>query len=677
MSKVLKAEEIKQMKSSLFQQGYKLVSEAGCNVFIKVTDCQSSQYYGSIGLLMEYASDSGMTLTPADTLVDGKSGLPVKENIQHNAPPKTPDQFNLASVSESDLTSTAAKPSRHKHTPAQTSELNEAIQKCIAIFDEDHIGETIEVLNEDTFYNNEVDRISNDSDNDNQNIADDESDSECGEINQKNATMKSKQGAIQDNEKPKFGENSLEWSLTFGQRRAHSSTHTDESVSPKKRKEIQTVEETRTILLTKHPNSDLYVYSGRNAHDYVDHSYFKKSSSESNDLEQCDSVTDTDTPLDVSGETQTNHIIGKTQTLNSESFLPQQMNEELEKTCVVIEEPVLMENSLLQPGELNSDSQTLKVRKTNKSVDEKRPFVCQTCNALYGLKKSLVKHVKAEHSESDLFSCQVCGQGFRGFTALLRHKRSQHPESVKFGCRLCPAEFSLQSELRAHKATHKELDHLKCAVCQICLSSRNKLRIHLEREHPDAPPLTDKKNEIPRENHKFYCDLCKRGYMHKMTFKRHIQTHEREKVTFSCSLCDKTYMREDSLRMHMQKVHPGSVKYSCHVCIAKFNTWNELRKHKEIHKVNGRIRFKCHICDKAFYHRTKMLYHVKVKHLGLSLPRSICHVCGKMLKTEVCLKSHMKLVHGSERKELQMSVVRPVVSQQSTAECPHPQSTHQ
>ena len=54
----------------------------------------------------------------------------------------------------------------------------------------------------------------------------------------------------------------------------------------------------------------------------------------------------------------------------------------------------------------------------------------------------------------------------------------------------------------------------------------------------------------------FTCQYCFKNYIHKGTYKRHIEKHLENKE-FYCYECDQGFSRKDSIKPHYQKIHPG------------------------------------------------------------------------------------------------------------------------
>jgi len=107
----------------------------------------------------------------------------------------------------------------------------------------------------------------------------------------------------------------------------------------------------------------------------------------------------------------------------------------------------------------------------------------------------------------------------------------------------------------------------KCHLCDTVLSSKHRLRIHIESIH--------------------------------------------QGIRYPCDQCNYKATNKDHLKRHNQIRHQEP-KISCDSCDFKTATQDYLKNHKMSHHSN--IKFQCHICDYRAGREVKVKQHIKVKH---------------------------------------------------------------
>ena len=126
-------------------------------------------------------------------------------------------------------------------------------------------------------------------------------------------------------------------------------------------------------------------------------------------------------------------------------------------------------------------------RSLNKHLRQKhskeKTQCCYICGFQTRHASSLTKHITLIHKDFKPYKCAQCS-----FTALypseiISHARSKHLKLKRFACPKCPFKTSYQLAIQKHIARHNEPDGYACLVCKEVLSSRNKARKHMEKEH--------------------------------------------------------------------------------------------------------------------------------------------------------------------------------------------------
>ena len=123
--------------------------------------------------------------------------------------------------------------------------------------------------------------------------------------------------------------------------------------------------------------------------------------------------------------------------------------------------------------------------------------------------------------------------------------------------------------------------------------------------------------------------------------------------SFPCTRCGRELRSLVKLKFHLERKHGISVKIEqkCPVCENFFKSRKKLSTHM-IHHTNDK-RYRCEFCEKRFYRNTHLKSH-KLTHSKESLEladavesRKVeCSECGKVLRNQQCLKSHMINIHS-------------------------------
>jgi len=111
-----------------------------------------------------------------------------------------------------------------------------------------------------------------------------------------------------------------------------------------------------------------------------------------------------------------------------------------------------------------------------------------------------------------------------------------------------------------------------------------------------------------------------------------------EQKTFECTLCNKRFTRSNHLVQH-SRIHSGDRLYKCHVCNKAFSHSGHLNRHMRVH--TGDKPCKCSLCNKSFCESSGLRKHKRNVH---SDRRPYwCPFCVKMFKTNIDLKSHLRI----------------------------------
>merc|ERR1739848_683048 len=92
----------------------------------------------------------------------------------------------------------------------------------------------------------------------------------------------------------------------------------------------------------------------------------------------------------------------------------------------------------------------------------KKQFKCHICNAEFGQRGSLNKHVTTVHEGKKQFKCKICSAVFGEKGNLKKHVATVHEGNKQFKCKMCKASFGEKGNLKRHITTvHERKKSLK------------------------------------------------------------------------------------------------------------------------------------------------------------------------------------------------------------------------
>ena len=156
----------------------------------------------------------------------------------------------------------------------------------------------------------------------------------------------------------------------------------------------------------------------------------------------------------------------------------------------------------------------------------------------------LSEHKKEKHAEAldtNHFECIVCSKVSSNHISMMKHYDTHFP-SIQ--CSMCPQKFlHCDKKYLSHiERRHCGIKQEYCADCNLILSARTALKVHVRQVHGNKRGLL--------------CSTCGRGFKNAYSLQIHNLIHTGEKP-IKCELCDYRCRQKTALDWHMTKKHPS------------------------------------------------------------------------------------------------------------------------
>ena len=168
-------------------------------------------------------------------------------------------------------------------------------------------------------------------------------------------------------------------------------------------------------------------------------------------------------------------------------------------------------------------------RKHEKQIHDKedREYKCEFCDKSFTNKSALDYHLNKHKSEPSKETCDICGSQFSAKTHLKEHKAIVHGQNggsqTNFECSYCSKTFQMKKSLNRHeREKHMEtnknshftedtssIDDIKCVGCEKTFKRREHMERHMKSVHA--------------EKKLFPCSLCSKEFSRKDILVRHVK----------------------------------------------------------------------------------------------------------------------------------------------------------
>ena len=216
--------------------------------------------------------------------------------------------------------------------------------------------------------------------------------------------------------------------------------------------------------------------------------------------------------------------------------------------------------------------------------------VCNICGKVFENKSARLLHEKRYNVPEQV--CDICEIKCSSKYNLNRHMVEQHNsmqetnpcikneiENGVFSCEECHSSFKYLRNSNLHAITvHGQQESYKCLLCTKVITTKRKLKRHLEEQHK----VYDLENPIgSKESVEFVCELCERSFKRNEHLVCHMNTHaaSTSKNKFPCGDCGKQFTTKFSLNRHQMVQSNDREEYQCETCQKTFSSKGNLGRH--------------------------------------------------------------------------------------------------
>ena len=214
-------------------------------------------------------------------------------------------------------------------------------------------------------------------------------------------------------------------------------------------------------------------------------------------------------------------------------------------------------------------------------------------------------NVEEHAKEIEPLRCEVCDKSLSSKKKLKRHIEKMHEKPSSASHYECTDDPMCETNIEEHA---KETKSLKCEVCGKSFSSKKKLKRHTDKVHEKSSSTSHIKSF---------------KYNNDRTCETNVEEHSKEIESLRCKVCGKGFSSKKKLKKHIDKVHNKSSLTShlkslkCNVCDKCFSQKHNLKRHQDtVHK--GIKPFSCDQCEKSFGQKSSLKRHIdsihKLKH---------------------------------------------------------------
>ena len=127
------------------------------------------------------------------------------------------------------------------------------------------------------------------------------------------------------------------------------------------------------------------------------------------------------------------------------------------------------------------------------------------------------------------------------------------------------------------------------------------------------------------------CNVCKKDCTSTRNLKRHIDQFHKREYRYYCQPCNRGFMRKVGYNQHLETHKQDTEKLACREpgCKSVFTTDKNRKKHEKLHTLKEKIRCQHKGCSYSHKAKDYVLQHEKICKYNLDKEELKCDVCGK------------------------------------------------
>ena len=296
---------------------------------------------------------------------------------------------------------------------------------------------------------------------------------------------------------------------------------------------------------------------------------------------------------------------------------------------------------------------------TPSKTKRKRPFFCSVCDKYFRKESIMLNHVMKKHGPAPAPQCEICNALFESLPKLSYHRRTFHSEKIP--CEDCGKSYPRSTMAEHMRQAHDDCEPRACEHCGSVFTNKRKFNLHVKGH---LNPVVYKVHDTDKWLEKFKENCrCNVEFNSKKSQVRHYKiVHEkwqecpkctkvvrnlsegkhlcekpqknRSKGGGTCPECGKYYERELSLWYHINATH-SKTPAACEICGKVFKSRVGVKSHMKTHE-----RSTCDLCGKEF---TNMKEHMKNMHTADCDQPFKCEHCGKGFPDSLKFRTHMNI----------------------------------
>lgn len=242
-----------------------------------------------------------------------------------------------------------------------------------------------------------------------------------------------------------------------------------------------------------------------------------------------------------------------------------------------------------------------------------RRFKCEHCDKAFKSNSHRINHIDSFHSDIT-HTCPICDLKVKRKGNLKDHiervhntKKNQSASTVevylgdkRYPCRICGEELFTSKQRNKHEDEHQEpfkdlekmfpwTQRYSCDHCGMKFYYIHKLREHLIEVHEDKEKAAI--IETLEKNRKFRCTECEATFKHKSGLDTHVKGIHSGDV-HACPICDVKCKLASGLKKHLLTHDKDRLSYKCQHCDKQFKNEETRKNHESNHHSNNPKRFK-------------------------------------------------------------------------------------